>query len=246
MKTLLLLLFVSLLVIGAKAQNGFTTYTASLPDIPNLGNKQTSIVVDNANNVWMGYNATLASAGRLVKYNSTSQIYTVYSTTSTPSISNNRITCLTKDATGTIWIGTYGGVIKYDGVNFTTVGLGTTIINCIEAIGNQIYVGANTGLYRYDGISFTNYNVANGLLPNDNVKLIKAENANKLWIGNTTTQLVQFNIDNSFSVTSYSNVQLPIISGVISALYLDGQNNKWIAVLDNILNYNAYDLYLQM
>jgi ligand-binding sensor domain-containing protein len=156
------------------------------------------------------------------------------------STSSNYISALAKDNIGNIWIGTKAGLVKYDGVNFTTYnttnGLPSNTITCIETIGNQVYVGTRSGLSRFDGSTFTNYTVANGKVPSDTITSIKAESATVIWLGGLN-RLVQFNINGSFTTSSFvnnNNNNIPPkypfanLPGNINCIYIDGSNAKWL------------------
>ena len=238
-KNLLVLFCISLFV--TKAQNGFTTYTTNLTITGSL-KFQKALLVDNNGNKWIGFYtaAGIANAG-LVKYDNTN--WTLYNKTSSPAFPSNNVTALAKDNSGNIWIGCDSGLVKFDGVTFTTYstaqGLPMKFVNCVEVAGNQIYVGTKKGLSRFDGTSFTNYNVANGKLPYDTITCIKAENPNIIWLGNRNN-LTEFDIDNTFLVTSYTANSTIINAGVLNCIHIDSQNAKWIGTSNvGILKYNG-------
>jgi hypothetical protein len=245
-----LLLFFSIISVSiVNAQNGFTTFTTNLSLTGTLL-KQTSFLVDNSGNKWVGFkgiNAT-ANAG-LVKYNNTS--WTLFNTTTTPALPSNSVTALAQDNSGNIWIGSTAGLTKFDGTSFTTynTGIASTLIYCIEAIGNQVYVGTNAGLSRFDGTNFTNYNKVLSTLPSDTILCMKAENANTIWLGGKN-RMVQFNINGTFSSTTYTDLAIANNPGNINCIYIDGQNAKWIGTTNlGLLKYtgttfdNAHALY---
>ncbi len=247
----LLLLFSCLSVFSANSQNGFTTYTTNL-SLTGTVMRQTSFVVDNSGNKWIGFKSPIVSGNNvgLVKYNNNT--WTLYNTTSNPALPANAITALASDNNGNIWIGSPSGLIKFDGTSFTTYnsGLGAAVINCLETVGNQVYVGTNSGLFRFDGSNFTGYNVGNGKLPSDTVTCIKAESNNLIWLGGKD-RLVQFNINAAYTITSYSNLAIPNLPGNINCVYIDGQNAKWLGTTNvGILKYtgstfnNANSMYV--
>jgi hypothetical protein len=235
----LLLLFGCISLFIAKAQNGFTTYTTNL-SINGSPKFQTAFLVDNSLNKWIGYHCltsgtNTANAG-LVKYDNST--WTLYNKTSSPGFPSNWVTCLAKDNSGNIWIGCDSGLVKFDGTAFTTynVGLPVKLINCVEAVGNQVYVGTNMGLSRFDGTTFTNYNVAGGTLPGNAVKSIKAETANIIWIGCNGNNLTKFTINASFTTTNYNDYATP---GGFYCIYIDSQNDKWLGTDYGVLKFNG-------
>lgn len=246
-KTLLMLLLAQGVL--THAQNGYIATTASL-GLTGTILKESALLVDNTGNKWIGFSTLVAGSNvGLVKH--TGSTWTVYSTTTTPALPSNYITALAKDASNNIWIGSRAGLTKFDGTTFTTYnttnGLASNTITCIDIIGTQIYAGTNAGLSRFDGTTFTNYNVANGKLPNDSVTAIKAENANTIWLGGNN-RLVQFGIDNTLSITNYTNNTSS--GGKVNCVYVDGNTIKWIGTttmglyqFSNNVFTNANDIY---
>lgn len=226
----LLLFFCCISLFTTKSQNGFTTYTTNLTLTGSLL-KESALLVDNAGNKWIGFSTPISSGANvgLVKYSGST--WTLYNTTSTPALPSNYITALANDNAGNVWIGTRAGLVKFDGVNFTTYnttsGLPSNTITCIESVGSQIYVGTRFGLSRYDGVNFTNYTLANGKIPSDTITSIKAESSNILWLGGFN-RLVRFDINSTFTISSYTNNNITPSSGMINCIFIDGANTKWL------------------
>lgn len=257
MKKLLLLALLGLTLSVAKAQsgfmfNGFTSYPSSSTYTGTLI-KQSALLIDNAGNKWIGFNTQVGTSNvGLLKYDNAT--WTNYTTLSTPALPSNNISALTKDNAGNIWIGTRGGgLVKYDGINFTTYntgnGLASNTVTCIDVVGSQIYVGTNAGLSRFDGTTFTNYNVASGTLPSNLITAIKAESPTIIWIG-YANDLVKFNINSSFTTTSFASNTITPICGNINCIYIDASNAKWLGTTTvGVLKYtgstfvNANTLY---
>jgi hypothetical protein len=234
----LLLFLCCISIVAAKAQNGFTTYTNTL--VTGSVKKQVGFVVDNSGNKWIAYWGLAGTNAGLLKYNNSS--WTLYNTASTPAIPTNSLTCLTKDNSGNLWIGSRIGLIKFDGSNFTTYnvsnGLISNTVNCVEVVGSQVYVGTSSGLSRFNGTTFTNYNVANGTLPSNTVTCIKAETPNLIWLGGNN-RIMEFNINNSFTSTSYTDHSIPVSTSTINCIYIDSQNMKWLGT--NVAGILRYD-----
>lgn len=84
---------------------------------------------------------------------------------STDNLPDDNIYCIFRDSKDILWIGTYDGLVKYDGTTWTTFdtndGLAGDLIRGIgeDASGN-IWLACNSkGISKYNGISFTNYQV---------------------------------------------------------------------------------------
>ena len=70
--------------------------------------------------------------------------------------------CLAQDKAGNLWVGTLGGLSRYDGKTFTNYnvrnGLANNVVNALapDDSGN-IWIGTATGLSLFNGRSFTNF-----------------------------------------------------------------------------------------
>lgn len=74
----------------------------------------------------------------------------------------SQATCLAQDSIGNLWIGTVGGLSRFDGKNFTSYtvrnGLLNNIIRALAADSHgNIWIGTSEGLSMFDGRSFTHY-----------------------------------------------------------------------------------------
>ena len=70
--------------------------------------------------------------------------------------------CLAQDKTGNLWVGTLGGLSRYDGRNFTSYNVRNGLLsNMVMALGadtaGNIWVGNIEGLSRFNGRNFVHY-----------------------------------------------------------------------------------------
>ena len=74
----------------------------------------------------------------------------------------SQATCLAQDSIGNLWIGTGGGLSRFDGRNFTNYTVRNGLLNNIvravatDAHGN-VWIGTSEGLSLFDGRNFTHY-----------------------------------------------------------------------------------------
>lgn len=235
-----LLILLCILNFAGFSQNGYTTYTSSIA-VTGPIIRTSALMIDNSGNKWIGCNIPGTTNLALARFDNTN--WTYYSTTSVPALPSNSITALAKDNAGSIWIGTNMGLVRFTGINFITYttldGLPSNTITCIETVAGSVYVGTSAGLSRFDNVNFTNYTVANGKLPDNNVTAIEAENANVIWLGGNS-RLVKFNINNSFTTTSYVDNVITPNAGRINCIHIDGQNKKWLGTtMVGILTYSG-------
>lgn len=99
-------------------------------------------------------------------------------------------TCIPSD--GTIWIGTHGGISRYDGKEFISFGKNDglphdSVLVCYVDIDDSLWFGTRDGVSHYDGEKFINYTAADGLASDDDgvscVKSICRDSHGNMWFG---------------------------------------------------------------
>ena len=143
-------------------------------------------------------------------------------------LKSSGISCLCRDRTGNLWIGTWdGGVGKYDGrslSNYTTEqGLSSNnVVSIFEDKDGSIWIGTFIGVNKFDGRSITHYSMAQGL-SNNIVNSITQDKNGDMWFG-TQNGLIKYD---GHSFTHYTTAQgLP--TNIVSGLLEDSKGNLWI------------------
>jgi len=158
------------------------------------------------------------------------------------------ITCVAFDHNNNVWIGTWNGLVKFDGNNWTIYntsnsGLPANEVTCITIDNNSIcWIGTIGGLARYDENFWTIYNSTNSPLPENWIDCITIDDSNYVWLG--AMGLVKFDGSN-WTVYDQWNSGLP--DSAIYAISIDYQNYKWIGTIsgltsfdgNNWMNYNS-------
>jgi ligand-binding sensor domain-containing protein len=138
-----------------------------------------------------------------------------------------KATVQTRD--GYLWVGTGGGLARFDGVKFTTFNSVNTpglkssrVLSLYEDREGSLWIGTeHGGLTRHRQGNFTYFTTADGL-PSDSVEQIRQDREGNLWAG-TGKGLVRLQGD---AVTTYTTKDgLP--HNTVHALYQDGQGDLW-------------------
>jgi ligand-binding sensor domain-containing protein len=108
---------------------------------------------------------------------------------------------ISEDTQHNIWFGTvYGGILKYDGTNFSTMLLPETVgnqfVTGIQFIGNAMYVSDNLhGVWKYENMQWDSMNTGNTPLTDNFVTALYADAEGNLWMGNLSYGIDVFNKD---------------------------------------------------
>lgn len=111
---------------------------------------------------------------------------------------HNSVRALAQTADGYLWIGTEGGLVRFDGVRFTPPAaapmlfLQTARITALHAGGDgSLWIGTETeGLMRWKATEFQRWSVTNGL-PSNQVNSLLEGHDGAMWIG-TEAGLVSY------------------------------------------------------
>lgn len=159
-------------------------------------------------------------------------------------LSQSSINCVLQDKEGYLWIGTWSGLIRYDGYATTVFHSNSArdkiksnkITALYEDPGGDIWIGTHMGgLFKYDknGDTFRNFvhDPHEGQsLSNNNITAIGSDNKGRLWIG-TENGLNAFDGRRNAFAKFYQSPGKTgsLSSNFITDIFLSSQNELWIA-----------------
>jgi hypothetical protein len=177
-------------------------------------------------------------------------------TTADSDLPSNSVLSLAIADNGIKWIGTSGGLARFDETDwtiYTTMNseLPNNTIRClaIDDMGS-IWIGTNSGLAVYDGISngqnstgswrgWTVYDMNNSPLPRNVVSAIAIDENNTVWIGTLGGGgLASFN-GTDWQVYTSGNSELP--NNFIYTLHIDSNDLLWIGTNFGAASFNGTD-----
>lgn len=137
--------------------------------------------------------------------------------------------CQTRD--GYIWLGTHGGLVRFDGVKFTNFNQTNTeairdnrITSLVEASDGALWIGTDGGgLVKFKDNNWTTFTTSEGL-PHNRVRAIFESCDGSIWIGTFGGGLGQFK-DNVFKVY---RVEDGLADRHVLAISEDRENRLWI------------------
>ncbi|WP_143401904.1 two-component regulator propeller domain-containing protein [Fulvivirga sp. M361] len=158
-------------------------------------------------------------------------------------LSQRTINCILQDDDGLIWLGTWSGLVRYDGYSTKLYNAsdkpGSLKSNKITRLAKDkngtLWIGTRMGgLFRYDKISdkFEQYvqSEGNNGLSNNNIWALLPDEDNTLWIG-TENGLNKLDVNTGKFTSYFANAQSneSLIHNFITSIYKDKKGRMWIA-----------------
>ena len=147
----------------------------------------------------------------------------------------NSVLSLTQTPDGYLWMGTEEGLVRFDGLRFTTFDKHTPGVqnNVIQAVlvdhEQNLWIGTAGGLSKFMHGRFTAYTTRNGL-PSNSILSLYEDHRGALWIGTDGGGLVRFE-NGRFHIFTKAD-GLP--DNVIFSLKGDAYGNIWIGTHEGL------------
>ncbi|MBL4654826.1 MAG: hypothetical protein JKY33_03275, partial [Bacteroidia bacterium] len=180
----------------------------------------------------------------LLFFNSNAQHYHIENFSVKDGLPQNSILSIYQDNRGYLWFGTFGGISKFDGVNFETFTAldGFNIRGVSSIIGDKfgnIWFGGTGGVCIYDGSTFVKLNLKtdNSTI---NVHQIIVDDNGSIWMATFTNGVFMYN---GKTVTNYTTDD-GLLSNWIDAICSDNNGGIWIGVGNKGIskfNHNSFE-----
>lgn len=152
-------------------------------------------------------------------------------------IPDNRFIRVFEDSKGNLWIGTYNGVIKDDGISKTMYNTNNsgipsnTIGKIAEDSKGNMWFGFRGGITKFDGTNWTTLTPENSSLPNTEVIKVSIDYKDRVWVATLGGVLV---IDGTTqSVYHSGNSIIPVgpegIERIVTRVTFDSKKNTWLS-----------------
>jgi ligand-binding sensor domain-containing protein/signal transduction histidine kinase len=143
----------------------------------------------------------------------------------------NKIQAITQTREGYLWIGTSGGLVRFDGVRFVVFDRSNTpalrddsILSLCPASDGSLWIGTEGGgLVSMKADAFRNYNAGEGLT-NGFVRAVAQDRAGRLWVG---TDRGFFRLDGDKLLRLDARDGVPIMP--VRSIYVDRSGVVWIS-----------------
>jgi ligand-binding sensor domain-containing protein/two-component sensor histidine kinase len=159
-------------------------------------------------------------------------------------LSNNSVQCILQDKSGIIWIGTNGGLNRYDGSSFVQYSIlskpaltNSTVTALMEDERGNIWVGTENGLNILNPVTntirqFAHIDAVPASIPSGPIRVIQKMKEGGLWIL-SDRWIVKFNNASSFVPVS---IDTALIQNdmVFTAITDQAPGEYWISYLDKV------------
>ncbi len=164
-------------------------------------------------------------------------------------LSQNTVYSILQDDRGFMWFGTWDGLNKYDGINFTIFnkedGLSNeTIYALLQDTTGLIWIGTENGLNTYDPLTgkiktyLRNYDDTTSI-SNNRITRIYSDHFGQLWICTASgLNKYRYETDDFIRYLDKQRDNLAIRSNYINCLYQDQNYNYWVATRYGLIRYD--------
>ncbi len=148
-------------------------------------------------------------------------------------LTSNAVSNIIQSQNGYIWIATYGGISRFDGIsftNFTSQNNDALLTEAVKILCEDkegiIWIGTQKGITLIkDNVLYRDKKLQ--LLDNSNIESIFIDSNNHIWIGTNASGLFKYDGD---SLIHYNDLK-KITSGAIYAIFEDYSGNVWIGTI---------------
>lgn len=164
-------------------------------------------------------------------------------------LSHNEVTSIVQDPDGFIWIGTRGGLNRYDGYEFKIFnqvpGDSNSLVNpsieslFVDSKGN-IWIGTKSGgVSKYNPVTgvFTNivsnYKIKNEILPDNRILSFYEDKKGKIWMGTWNNGVIIYDEE--------TNTSKQFLDGIINSIVESADGDIWVGAGSGLFEFKLED-----
>ena len=209
----------------------FLNFTTSNSPIP--ANEINCISIDNQNRIWVGtdFGIGVFDGNSWLVYNR-----------SNSGLTSEIVNTIKFDNNGDVWIGTTANLVKFDGVNWTLY-VEPFQRNWLNDIylenSNKIWLGTKLdGIFLFENESFTSLVQPVYGYPSETISSIADDNLNNIWFCFLPDTAGRGGVS-YWNGNSFNNFLLGSFENNVNHIFIDDQDNKWIATTEGLVKFDA-------
>ncbi len=173
----------------------------------------------------------IATAGGVVKFNTTTYNKSFYNEVNSP-LASSGVDGIAIDQSGNKWFATSEGLSKFDGSSWTTyTGSNSDMISsnlydvAVDDSGH-IWLGSPAGAMEFDGTNWTDY------YNYSDIFVTTVDGEGKVWLGTRYSGVYVYD-------TSWTQYDASLPDSYINAIEYDSDNNVWVGTNDGVAKYDG-------
>lgn len=209
----------------------FINFKTSNSQIP--ANKINCLSIDDQNRIWIGTDLGIGvlSGGNWIIFNS-----------SNSGLTSEIINTIRFDNSNVTWIGTAGNLVKFDGIGWTVYNEpnGKDWINDIYSEnGNKLWLGTRAdGIFIFENEFFTSFEQPEYGYPSNTPSSIASDNLANIWFSFQPDTAGRGGVS-YWDGSGFNNFPLGTSNNSINHIFIDYENNKWIATTEGFILFDA-------
>lgn len=161
-------------------------------------------------------------------------------------LAQSQVQTIFQDDKGYVWLGTYGGLSRYDGKSFVNYskedGLLDNRINCIvESLDKKIYAATLGGINKFDGKKFKSISLKPELSKNQ-VLSMAVDKSGNLWLCTDGAGVCRYNpssLNTGTASFTYFNEKDGLVNDYVRSVCIDKNGNAWFGTRGGICFYDG-------
>ncbi|MEM7657952.1 MAG: two-component regulator propeller domain-containing protein, partial [Bacteroidota bacterium] len=167
------------------------------------------------------------------------QVYTTSVYSPNEGLVQSQVMSLLEDRRGYLWLGTHGGIDRFDGQSFVHFGeaegvTGNYVNDLLEDSRGRIWAATNQGLSRFRKKQFTTITTADGLPDNDLLALMEDQSGH-LWIATQTHGICRYD-DHGFE-SNFLQWEAKPEELIVHDLWQTQSGEVWIGTNEGLFRY---------
>ena len=150
----------------------------------------------------------------------------------TEGIPNETVVDILQASDGYLWLATFNGLVRFDGIQFQTYSKSTsdqfptrTVWKVKEDTSGNLWIGTDDGLFRMRDGKFERFTTENNLLSNA-VRALAVDSKGNVWVGTVKGVSVL-----RAGAKDLEDAHAGLNNMEILSLYLDGEENLWVGTV---------------